>query len=145
MTDGETNVATIKKAIEAVNQRDFAVLTEFIRPEFQRHDLAGALPEVSGTAGAADLVQLVLQAMPDLHIDLKQVIATGDRVAAHITVSGTHQGELFGVPGTGKRVEINGINLYRLVDGKIAETWQLSDVWGLMRQIDAATVPRQAG
>lgn len=145
MTDRETNIATIKKAVEAVNQRDFAVLRDLIRPEFQRHDLAGALPEVSGAEGAVDLIQLLLQAMPDLQIDLKQVIAAEDRVAAHITVSGTHQGELFGVPGTGKRVEINGINLYRLVEGKIAETWQLGDIWGLMRQVGAAPVPRQAG
>ena len=145
MTDRETNLATVKKAIEAVNRRDFAVLREVIRPEFQRHDLAGALPEVSGTEGAVDLIQLLLQAMPDLHIDLKQAIATEDRVAIHTTASGTHQGELFGVPGTGKRVEMNGINLYRLVEGKIAETWQLGDVWGLMRQVGAAPAPGQAG
>ncbi|MBI4311991.1 MAG: ester cyclase [Chloroflexi bacterium] len=138
MTDRETNIATIKRAIEAVNQRDFGSLRETIRPEFQRHDLYGGLPEVSGQSGAVDLIQLLLQAMPDLHIELKQLFATDERAAAHFTVTGTHQGELFDVPGSGKRVQFNGINLYRLIDGKLAETWQLADVWGLMRQVGAA-------
>lgn len=137
MTDQDRNAATIKEAIEAVNQRDFDALRAVIHPEFQRHDLYGGLPEVTGESGAVDLIQLVLQALPDLHIDVHQLFSTDDRVAAHITLTGTHQGELFGVSGTGKHVEFHGINLYRLVDGKLAETWQLADVWGLMRQIGA--------
>lgn len=145
MVDRERNAAAIEQAIEAVNQRDFASLREVIRPEFQRHDLYGGLPEVSGQEGASDLIQRLMQALPDLHIEIKQLFATEDRVAAHITVSGTHQGDLFGAPGSGKRVEISGINLYRLVDGKLAETWQLADVWGLLLQVGAVPAREQQG
>ncbi|MBI2852110.1 MAG: ester cyclase [Chloroflexi bacterium] len=70
-----------------------------------------------------------------MHIDIKQIFASDDRVAVHMYSTGTHQGELFGVPGTGKCLEISGINIYRVVDGKLAETWQLLDIWGLMRQL----------
>ncbi|MBI4285340.1 MAG: ester cyclase [Chloroflexi bacterium] len=131
----EENIAIIRRMVDAVNARDFVALRSGAHPEFKRHDLAGALPEVSGATGAADLIQLLLRALPDLHIDIKQVFATEDRIALHQFSTGTHQGELFGIPGTGKRIEINGVNLYRIKDGKIAETWQLLDVWGLMRQL----------
>lgn len=134
----EQNIAIIKGAVDAVNARDFAALAKVGHPEFKRHDLAGALPEVSGATGATDLIQLILRAMPDMHIDITQIFATDDRVAVHQFITGTHQGELLGVPGTGKRVEVHQVNLYRVKDGKIAETWQLLDVWGLMRQLGKA-------
>ena len=55
----------------------------------------------------------------------------------HIRIAGTHQGEILGVPPTGKRVAYRSVNLYRMTDGKIAETWQLADIWGFMRQVGA--------
>ncbi|MBI2854784.1 MAG: ester cyclase [Chloroflexi bacterium] len=131
----EQNVAIVRRMVDAVNARDFVALRDGAHAEFKRHDLAGALPEVSGATGPADLIQLLLRAVPDMRIDIKQIFATEDRVALHMASTGTHQGELFGVPGTGKRVEVNAVNLYRIKDGKIAETWQLLDVWGLMRQL----------
>jgi len=137
MADGNDSATTIERIIEAVNERDLGAMAQFVHPEFQRHDLYGGLPEVSGQSGPADLIQLVLQAMPDLHIEIEQSFATDDRVAAHIRISGTHQGELLGVPGSGERVEVDGINIYRFADGKLAETWQLADVWSLLRQVGA--------
>ncbi|MBI2851672.1 MAG: ester cyclase [Chloroflexi bacterium] len=131
----EQSLAAIRGIIYAVNAQDFVALRNAALPDFKRHDLAGALSEVTGFTGVADLIQLLLRAMPDMHIDIKQIFATDDRVAAHIAAAGTHQGELFGVPGTGRRLEVNGVNLYRVADGKLAETWQLLDVWGLMRQL----------
>ncbi|MBI4294757.1 MAG: ester cyclase [Chloroflexi bacterium] len=77
-----------------------------------------------------------------MHIEIKQIFATDDRVAVHQFITGTHQGELLGVPGAGKRLEVNQVSLYRVVGGKIAETWQLLDVWGLMRQLGKAYVGR---
>lgn len=135
---GEQNIAIVKGAVDAVNARDFAALANVGRPEFKRHDLAGALPAVSGATGATDLIQLLLRAVPDMRIEIKQIFATDDRVAVHQAISGTHRGDLLGIPGTGRRIEVNQLNLYRVVDGKIAETWQLLDVWGLMRQLGKA-------
>jgi predicted ester cyclase len=55
------------------------------------------------------------------------------------TARGTHKGPFQGVAPTGKRVEWAGINVYRVADGKIRETWQLADMLGLMRQLGAVT------
>jgi steroid delta-isomerase-like uncharacterized protein len=141
MSEQETNVATIKRAIEALNQRDFGVIGELIQPDLQSHDLNGGpnggLRDLAGPGADVKAMQLLLQAMPDVQVEIKQIFASGDRVAAHLVMAGTHQGELYGTPGTGKRVELNDMHIYRLADGKIAETWQVDDVWGWLRQMGA--------
>jgi predicted ester cyclase len=134
----EQNIDVVKRLVGIVNERKLSQLAELTHPDFKRHDLAGAFPEVSGTSGPADLTQMVLRAVPDLHYEIKQLVAQDDRVVVQLRGTGTHRGELLGVAGTGKRVEWNAINIYRFKDGKWIETWQLADVWGLMRQMGRA-------
>jgi predicted ester cyclase len=131
----EQNISIIKRTVDLINQQKLSHLVELTHPDFKRHDLAGALPEVSGTDGPVNLVQLVLRGIPDIHYRIEQIVAKDDRVAVHLRGTGTHRGEFLGVAGTGKRIEWNGINIYRFEDGKVIETWQLIDVWGLMRQM----------
>jgi predicted ester cyclase len=131
----EQNIKAIKRMVDLVNQQKTSQLAELTHPSFKRHDLAGALPEVSGADGPVNLVQMVLRAIPDIHYEILQIVAKDDRAAAHLRGTGTHRGEFLGVAGTGKRLEWNTINIYRFEDGKVIETWQLLDVWGLMRQM----------
>jgi len=135
----ERNIGIIKRIVDLINQQKLSQLAELTHPDFKRHDLAGALPEVSGTDGPVNLVQLVLRAIPDIHYEIEQIVAKDDRVAVQLRGTGTHRGEFLGVAGTGKRIEWNGINIYRFEDGKVIETWQLLDVWGLMRQMRQAS------
>lgn len=135
----EQNIGIIKRIVDLINQQKLSPLTELTHPNFKRHDLAGALPEVSGTDGPVNLAQLVLRAIPDIHYEIEQVVAKDDRVAVQLRGMGTHRGEFLGVAGTGKRIEWNGINIYRFEDAKVIETWQLVDVWGLMRQMRQAS------
>jgi predicted ester cyclase len=131
----EQNIGIIKRIVALINERKLSQLAELTHPNFKRHDLAGALPEVSGANGPVDLVQMVLHAIPDIHYEIEQIVAQNDRVVVHLRGTGTHRGKFLGVAGTGKRIEWNGINIYRFEDGKVIETWQLLDVWGLMRQM----------
>ena len=131
----EQNVSIIKRTVDLINQQKLSQLAELTHPNFKRHDLAGALPEVSGVDGPVNLVQMVLRGIPDIHYEIMQVVAKDDRVVVHLRGTGTHRGEFLGVAGTGKRIEWNGINIYRFEDGKVIKTWQLLDVWGLMRQM----------
>ena len=137
MSKAEDNIAVIRRAAEAVSSGDLAVIGQLTLADFVRHDLAEAFPPVEGTQGVTDFLQMVRAALPDLRIEIEDIFASEDRVAMHIRISGTHQGEILGVPPTGKRVEYRSVNLYRMADGKIAETWQLADVWGFMRQVGA--------
>lgn len=131
----ERNISITKRTVDLINQQKLSQLAELTHPNFKRHDLAGALPEVSGTDGPVNLVQMVLRGIPDIHYEIVQIVAKNDRVVVHLRGTGTHRGEFLGVAGTGKRIEWNAINIYRFEDGKVIETWQLLDVWGLMRQM----------
>ncbi|MGE3073644.1 MAG: ester cyclase [Dehalococcoidia bacterium] len=135
MTEAE-NIAVANLALEFVNNREFHRVAEVLLPTFVRHDLVGAYPEVSG-ANVTDFLASLIAGAPDLSIKSEDIIAAGDKVVVRGTLEGTHQGELFGQPPTGKPFSVNVINIYRFEDGKIAETWQLQDIAGFTRQIGA--------
>jgi predicted ester cyclase len=77
------------------------------------------------------------QGFPDVVSTIEDLIAEGDKVVARWRARATHQGEYMGIPPTGNRVEFTGISVYRIEAGKIAESWNVEDVLGLMRQIGA--------
>lgn len=135
----EKNVATLRRAIQAINDRDLSINPTLATPGFVRHDLASAFREVGGRAGVTDFLELLIGAVPDLHIQEEELIATDDRAALRVTLTGTHQGEFRGVAPTGNRVEIAGTHTYRFEDGLFAETWQLWDVATFLRQIGVVT------
>jgi len=82
-------------------------------------------------------MQLVIKAIPDYQIQIEDIFATEDRLAIRFIATGTHRGEFIGYPPTGKKLKVNQINLYRFDGDKIAETWQLMDMVGFLRQINA--------
>ncbi len=131
------NIANAKQAIQAINDRDWGFIQKLLSPNFIRHDLSEAFEEIKGHESFADFLQLVLKALPDYRIQIEDIFAAEDRLAMRFTASGTHQGELLGYAPTGKTVKINQINLYRFDGDKLAETWQLMDVAGFLRQIGA--------
>lgn len=133
----DENVATLRRLIEAVNQNELArVAPEVIAPGFVRHDLAGTWPGVRGEDGVIDLIGMLRAALPDMQFEIDDIFGTGDRVAMRFTLRGTHRAELLGRPPTGRLITISGINIYRLLGGKIVETWQLADVAGLAHQLE---------
>jgi hypothetical protein len=67
----EQNIYIIKRTVDLINQRKLSQLAGLTHPHFKRHDLAGALPEVSGTNGPVNLLQMVLRAIPDLHYEIQ--------------------------------------------------------------------------
>lgn len=133
--DPEKNLATIRKAADLVNRRERAELVALFAPGGARHDLAGAYADF-GIEQASDFLGELLRGSPDMKIVLHDAFAAGDRVATRITVEGTHEGPLFGRPGTGKRFVVNQLNIYRFTgDGRIIESWQLADLAGFDAQI----------
>jgi steroid delta-isomerase-like uncharacterized protein len=84
-------------------------------------------------------------AFPDLSCTVEDQVAEGDKVVSRWTLRGTHQGEFFGVPASGKRVEMSGIQVDRFAEesGKIVEEWAEFDLLGAMRQMGAIPEPQQ--
>ena len=74
-------------------------------------------------------------AFPDFHMTIDDLIAEGPYVVARFTETGTHQGELFGVPATGKKVSFGEIGILRFAGGQIVESWYEVDMAGLFQQL----------
>jgi steroid delta-isomerase-like uncharacterized protein len=76
-----------------------------------------------------------LQSFPDLHTDIEDMVAEGDKVAMRISATATHKGEFLGLPQTGKRIMIQGIFIYTVRNGQIFGQWEMLDSLGLMQQL----------
>ncbi len=84
------------------------------------------------------------QGFPDVVSTIEDIIAEGDKVVARWRSRATHRGEYMGIPPSGKEVEFTGISFYRIEGGKIAESWNIDDQLGLLRQIGAFPEPEQS-
>jgi hypothetical protein len=86
-------------------------------------------------SSSQDLFARLHRAFPDLHVTVEDLIEEGDKVVGRNTLTGTHQGEYMGLPATGKSVTYSEIIIFRFVNGRIAETWGVVDVFSQMRQL----------
>ncbi len=84
-------------------------------------------------------------ALPDRVDVMEQVIADGDRVGLLFRVTGTHTGNFFGIPPTGKRIDVFEVALLRIVNGQMIEGWYMMDEAELLRQLGAKLPPRPDG
>ena len=72
---------------------------------------------------------------PDLHFQILDTIAEGDTVVCRCIMKGTHQGDFMGIPSTGKKINVDGVDIARFRDGKAVEHWAYYDELGMMRQL----------
>jgi len=80
-------------------------------------------------------------AFPDMHVTIDDMVAEGDKVAARVTITGTHKGEFMGIPPTNKKWTISLITISRIAGGKIVEDHGQYDALGLMRQLGLKEIP----
>ena len=80
-------------------------------------------------------VEAMHAAFPDYHEEIEFVVADADRAASYVTLTGTHEGELYGLPPTGKRVEYHSIGILRFEDGNVVERWGIGDSMTMMGQL----------
>ena len=133
----EQNKTNFKRLYEEVfNQGNFDAADELIGPNVVEHQQQpGVAPDAAGPELVKQIARFFRFAFPDLHIAVDDLIAEGDRVAARVTIAGTHQGEMLGIPPTGKQVEISSIDIIRFEDGKAAEHWGETDIMSMMQQL----------
>lgn len=136
MAATDDSKSLIREMEDAIfNRRDLSAIDRFISPDY----ILRTAPE--GTANDREAVRgsmaAYLGGFPDLRVEVEQLLAEGDRVVAVLRYEGTQDGELFGMPPTGKRISVRQIAMYRIVDGQVAEEWEVSDQLGLMQQLGA--------
>jgi steroid delta-isomerase-like uncharacterized protein len=115
------------------NRWDFALADEIIDEGIAFRGSLGV--SVRGREDFKEYMRAVRRAFPDFHNGVEELIAEGDRVVARLAYTGTHQGELFGIGATGRRVSYAGAAIFRIAEGCIVEGWVLGDVHELVRQL----------
>jgi steroid delta-isomerase-like uncharacterized protein len=117
---------------EAFNRGDTSVIKELIAREHVSHLPNG---DHYGPEGVRIDVDCFRSAFSDLHLDIDELIEAKERVVYRFTARGTHDGPFMGVPASGRRVEVNGIGIDRIADGKTVERWVQYDSAGLFQQL----------
>jgi steroid delta-isomerase-like uncharacterized protein len=132
MSSSEQNKTAVRDCFEEASKGNFGALPAIVTPDYVVHP-----EEVRGPDGLAEMVEAYRSAFANLSVTVEHQFTEGDYVATRTTIRGRHDGELMGVPPTGREVEFAGLTISRCRDGKIAEEWELIDTVGLLRQIGA--------
>ncbi len=131
----ENNKALVRRFYEDVfNQRNLALVDELCSTNHVFHNPPTTL---HGREEFKQLLSLYITAFPDARFTVEDQIAEGDRVTSRYTFRGTHQGELMGIPPTGKQVTVTGIIINRIAGGQSVEGWLNFDALGLLQQLGA--------
>jgi steroid delta-isomerase-like uncharacterized protein len=124
---------------QAINDRNLDTLDDLFGPDFLDHQ--------DGWRGVEPLkaqLSSFQAAFSDLRIDVEDVVCDGERFASRTTVTGTHDGELMGLPPTGKQIEVSAVDLVRMQDGRAAERWGGLDMYSLLVQLGVIPQPQSA-
>ena len=134
------NKALVKRFIEEVfNKGNLKVVDEFCAPNVVDHSIPPGFP--AGRAGIKQLVTMHRTAFPDLRVTIEDMLSEGDSVVARWSSTGTHRGELMGIPATGKVVAVTGIGIDRISGDKMVEHWESFDELSMMRQLGVVPPP----
>jgi steroid delta-isomerase-like uncharacterized protein len=129
---------------EAFGQDKPELLDDLLDPDFVRYDPYIEAGAVRGVQTVKENIVWFHNVFPDLTCTVEDQVAEGEKVVSRYTIRGTHQGEFFGVPATGKRIELRGIQIDRLEGGKMVEERAEFDLLGALQQLGAIPESGQA-
>jgi steroid delta-isomerase-like uncharacterized protein len=136
MSTTESNKAVAHRFLEEViNQNRMDRADDLVVEDFVELD---PLPgQRQGREGLKEVLGMMRAAFPDMHWVAEEMVAEGDIVVTRFTWTGTHRGEFFGVPATGRSVVVKGVVMDQLADGKMSKSRILMDSLGMMQQLGA--------
>jgi steroid delta-isomerase-like uncharacterized protein len=136
----EENKTIVRRLLDVLEEGNIDLVDELLAPDYINHS-PGTPDQPTGPEGVKAVVSMFQSAMPDLRVVIEDMIAEGDKVATRYTLEGTHEGELFGVPPTGRRLSIKSFTVERVADGKIREHWRVTDSLDMMQQLGMIPAP----
>jgi len=140
----ENNKATCRRFIQRIfNEGDLSSIGDFISPNSHQHEIENwSMPAGRSPERLADMIRLYRRAFPDLRLEIQDQIAENDRVVTCLRMKGTQNGPLLGIGASGKPVDVTGIRIDHLDNGKITESWFHWDGLEMLQQMGA--LPRLA-
>jgi len=128
--------ATTRRAYDLLNAGDIDGFGELMADDFVEHEeMPGLAPTKEGVLA---MFRMYLAAFPDMQMHAEEVLVSGDKTVTRARATGTHQGELMGMPPTGKSVDVKLIDIMQFNDaGMVREHWGLMDMFSMMQQLGA--------
>ena len=123
---------------EIVSNGNFSVLDDLVHPSYVFRSPG---QEVHGLEGLRGVIDGYRTAFPDLKMTVHDLIVAGEKAVVSFTLTGTHQGDLMGIAPTGKEIEVSGMVLSRLEDGRIVEEWEVLDQLTMLQQLGVVSLP----
>jgi predicted ester cyclase len=130
----EKNKAIVRGFIEAYNARQLDLVDDFVSPNYIDHE------KNIDREGLKQLIAMGINAFPDWYETIEDIIAEGDKVWVLLAYTGTHKGEFVGLAPTGKKITSKAVDIYRIVDGKLAEYWNVTDNLNIFKQVGAVEI-----
>jgi len=139
----QKNKQVVRQFFEALNRQDTERIGQLVSSTNYSFHFPGMPP--MGWKEDKQFIAAINNAFPDLHNNIVDMVAEGDKVAVRFDVIATHKGEFLGIPPSGKKVSFGGTAFLTIIDGKVSEEWATADMMGLMQQIGAISAPRSTG
>jgi steroid delta-isomerase-like uncharacterized protein len=131
----------MRRTYELISSGDIARFGDLVADDFIEHDGGPGFPATK--QGTLDFFHVLLDAFPDLHMDVEDLIVDGAKTVARARITGTHRGDFMGVPPTGSSVDVQLIDIMRFDGaGQVCEHWGVADMLSLMQQL--GVVPAEA-
>jgi steroid delta-isomerase-like uncharacterized protein len=130
------HAATMRRLYDLINAGDIDGFGELLDEDFVEHEETPGLEPTKD--GVKQFFHMYRSAFPDLRMEAQDVLVSGDKVVARARATGTHQGEFLGMPATGKRVDVQLIDIIRFGDDGLArEHWGVVDALAMLQQLGA--------
>jgi steroid delta-isomerase-like uncharacterized protein len=140
----DQNKAIARRALELFSSGDLDDLDELVSEDAVDHDTQNPNAGIHGPEGAKQTAAIYRAAFSDLQITVEDQIAEGNKVATRWRAVGTQDGDLAGLPASGRSSTVTGMTIDRIEGGKIVESWGNWDTLGMMQQLGAVPAPAAA-
>lgn len=124
---------------DVINEHHGDHAINYLNPDMQWS--GGTVGTVTGSANVAGLFASVVAAFPDAHITIDDIFGQGDQVVVRVVVSGTQEGPILGIPASGRHVQWDGVDIYRLSHGKISNIWAGDDWTAILNDTGTFKAP----
>jgi steroid delta-isomerase-like uncharacterized protein len=134
----------MRRVIQAWNKGKgaaMAAIDETVATNCVFHGATGE--DVRGLKKIKQVMSEFYDAFPDVHHTIDDMIVEGDKIVVRFTYTGTHKGEIVGIPPTNKKVTVSGIDIFRFSGDKRVEGWERFDTLGLMQQLGVVPTPKK--
>lgn len=135
MTDLEANKELVRRLYEeGFNKGDLDLVDELVASDVVTHHPI-ILDAPAGSDSIRGGIEMIRKAFPDFQVEIVDLVAEDDRVAAFLTMSGTNEGDYRRGGATGKRGTMRAFFIWRIEDGRLAESWGVADRFGMLQEL----------